>query len=186
MSSLDIAPVPEGCSRPPLSLPQATAPVSGVFPAGVALHLLEIRIQAIKLSPYHAGLPTHRPIRLGTTIGFDGMLCSPLLFRSQVSHQTQRYHLQSLPAGRGIQQSASWRRRGFHVPHEQATTGEGAPSTPSTTVLYRPRMVRRPAVCRFTAASPWTPLHHPIGGASRNEASSRVHWYSPVRSSPHL
>ena len=25
---------------------------------------------------------------------------------------------------------------------------------------------------------------HPIGGASRNEASSRVHWRSPFRSSP--
>jgi hypothetical protein len=48
-----------------------------------------------------------------------------------------------------------------------------------------PAGVGRPAgVCRFTAASPWTPLERPIGGASRNEASSRVHWHSPVRSSP--
>jgi hypothetical protein len=75
-------------------------------------------------------------------------------------------------------------QRGFHVPHERATTGAGALSTPRTTVLYRPGMVHRPDACRFPAASPWTPLELPIGGASRNEASSRVHWYSPFRSSP--
>jgi hypothetical protein len=40
------------------------------------------------------------------------------------------------------------------------------------------------SVCRFTATSPWAPLDRPIGGASRNEASSRVHWCSPFRSSP--
>lgn len=37
------------------------------------------------------------------------MLLSLTLFRGPVSHRTQRYHLQSLPAARGIQQSASWR-----------------------------------------------------------------------------
>ena len=39
----------------------APAPVSGVFPADVNFHLLEIGIQAIKLSPCHAGPPEHRP-----------------------------------------------------------------------------------------------------------------------------
>jgi hypothetical protein len=48
--------------------------------------------------------------------------------------------------------------------------------------VFNPGELR--GVCRFTAASPWTPLHLPIGGASRNEASSRVHWRSPFRSSP--
>jgi hypothetical protein len=91
-----------------------------------------------------------------------------------------------LPCGRltGHTTGLTGPQRGFHVPHERATTGVGALSTPRTTVLYRPGMVRRPAVRRFSAASPWTPLELPIGGASRNEASSRVHWYSPVRSSP--
>jgi hypothetical protein len=61
---------PEGCARHLWNLPQGPAPVSGVFPAGVESHLLEIGIQAIQLSPCHAGPPAPRPIRLGTTAGF--------------------------------------------------------------------------------------------------------------------
>ena len=41
--------------------PQGPAPVTGVFPAGVVLRLLETGIQAIRLSPYHADPPAHRP-----------------------------------------------------------------------------------------------------------------------------
>jgi hypothetical protein len=37
------------------------APVSGVIPADVNFHLLETGIQAIKLSPCHAGPPEHHP-----------------------------------------------------------------------------------------------------------------------------
>ena len=43
------------------------------------------------------------------------MLFSLALFRGPVSHWTQRYHLQSLPATRGIQQSASWRSYVFDL-----------------------------------------------------------------------
>jgi hypothetical protein len=43
------------------------------------------------------------------------MLFSLVLFRGPVSHRTQRHHLQSLPAARGIQQSASWRSYAFDV-----------------------------------------------------------------------
>jgi len=43
---------------------QDVAPVSGVFPADDSLHQLEIRIQAIQLSPYHAGPAALRFIRL--------------------------------------------------------------------------------------------------------------------------
>jgi len=46
---LGIAPRPEGCAGLPRMPTQGVAPVSGVFPAGVTLHLLEIRIQAIQL-----------------------------------------------------------------------------------------------------------------------------------------
>src|SRR5258707_1113925 len=49
---------------------QDAAPVTGVFPADDKLHLLEIGIQAIQLSPYHAGLAAPRPIRLGTAAAF--------------------------------------------------------------------------------------------------------------------
>jgi hypothetical protein len=48
------------------------------------------------------------------------MLLSLALFRDPVSHRTQRQHLQSLPAARGIQQSASWRRRCKTLPPSQA------------------------------------------------------------------
>jgi hypothetical protein len=52
---------PEDCGeRPPIS-PQGPAPVTGIFPAGIYLHLLETGIQAIWLSPYHADLPVPRP-----------------------------------------------------------------------------------------------------------------------------
>ena len=55
---------------------QGPAPVTGVFPAGVDLRLLEAGIQAIRLSPYRAGRPAGRPVRLGTTRRFPGMLRS--------------------------------------------------------------------------------------------------------------
>ena len=40
--------------------------------------------------------------------------------------------------------------------------------------------------CRFPAASPCTPLPHPIGGADRNETSARGLRASPVRSASRL
>jgi hypothetical protein len=49
MPSLGIAPHPEGCTGQLMRPAQDAAPVSGVFPAGVQLHLLEIMVQAIKL-----------------------------------------------------------------------------------------------------------------------------------------
>jgi hypothetical protein len=72
-------------------------PVTGVFPAGVYLHLLETGIQAIQLSPYRADLPARRPIRLGTTAGFLACYFPRSPFQGQVSHQIQR-HLLSVPA----------------------------------------------------------------------------------------
>jgi hypothetical protein len=47
MPSLGIAPHPEGCAGQLMRPSQNAAPVSGVFPAGVQLHLLEIMVQAI-------------------------------------------------------------------------------------------------------------------------------------------
>ncbi len=38
---------PEDCSAPLAITPQGPAPVSGIFPAGVKLHLLETRFQVI-------------------------------------------------------------------------------------------------------------------------------------------
>jgi hypothetical protein len=52
---------PEDCGEQRTISPQGPAPVTGIFPAGVHLHLLETGIQVIRLSPYHADLPVHRP-----------------------------------------------------------------------------------------------------------------------------
>src|SRR4051812_12401092 len=42
---------PEDCSGLIANPPQGPVPVSGVFPAGATLHLLETRLQANRLSP---------------------------------------------------------------------------------------------------------------------------------------
>ena len=68
---------PEDCSGLVANPPQGPVPVSGVFPAGAALHLLETRLQAIRLSPYRADLPARHPVRLGMSYRFPGMLFSP-------------------------------------------------------------------------------------------------------------
>jgi len=73
-----------------LTPPHEAAPVSGVFPAGVHLHLLEIGLQAIQLSPCHAGPPNASPRTPGHERRFPGMLLSPFTFRLRVSHRTQR------------------------------------------------------------------------------------------------
>lgn len=51
--------------------------------------------------------------------------------------------------------------RGFHVPHSRDTTGLGAFSTPGTAVLILDRMPCPASACRFTTASPCTPLPLP-------------------------
>src|SRR3954468_14801784 len=74
MPSLGIAPHPGGCAGLPTRPSQGAASVSDVFPTDGALHRLGIRIQAIQLSPYHAGPSTHRLIRLSAAAGF--LTCS--------------------------------------------------------------------------------------------------------------
>ena len=83
MSSLDIAPAPEDCSGPEFSPPQGLAPVSGDFPVGAKLHRLEIGLQAIQLSPYHAGPPDPSSRTPGPTTGCVGMLLSPFSFEAR-------------------------------------------------------------------------------------------------------
>ena len=67
---------PEDCSGLVANPPQGPVPVSGVFPAGAALHLLETRLQAITLSPYRADLPARHPVRLGMSRRFPGTVVS--------------------------------------------------------------------------------------------------------------
>src|SRR6266545_3002339 len=68
---------PEDCSELVANSPQGPVPVSGVFPVGAILHLLETRLQAVWLSPCRADPPARHPIRLGMDCRFPGMLFSP-------------------------------------------------------------------------------------------------------------
>src|SRR5262249_24374126 len=63
------------------NLRQGPVPVSCVFPAGSDSRLLETRLQAIRLSPYRADLPARRPVRIGSSRRFPGMLLSPVTFQ---------------------------------------------------------------------------------------------------------
>jgi hypothetical protein len=75
------------------------------------LHLLEIGIQAIQLSPYRSGSRNASPRTPGRDRCFPGRLRSPSPFRIKVSHQTQEPPFKFLPATLGIRRSASWRTR---------------------------------------------------------------------------
>src|ERR671916_428753 len=102
-------PVLRRLRRPPTTPTQSAAPVSVVFPADGNLHRLEIRLQAIQLSPYHAG-PPDTPFQTtgpGRRVGWHALV--PFTFRIQVSHSTQEPPSKSLPAEPGIQQGASRR-----------------------------------------------------------------------------
>ena len=101
--------VPEDCSELVANSPQGPVPVSGVFPVGAVLHLLETRLQAVWLSPCRADPPARHPIRLGRAAGFLACCCPRLPFRGRVSHQIQRHLPSSLPAARAIHQCTSWR-----------------------------------------------------------------------------
>jgi histidine decarboxylase len=80
---------------------QGMAPVSDVFPADALFHQLEIRIQAIQLSPYHAGPPTPRSIRLDTAVGLLACSCPLSLSASGKPSKTQEHTSSSSRLNRG-------------------------------------------------------------------------------------
>jgi hypothetical protein len=76
-------------------------------------------------------------------------------------------------------------RRGFHVPRMRDAAGVGALYAPGRRCPpgRRETSARRLPPC---SGPPFTPLPRPTGGGFSHEASSRVHWCSPVRPSPCL
>lgn len=71
-------------------------------------HRLEIGVQAIQLSPYHAGPSAHRPWQLSPVA--DSLACSgPQHLSDPGEPSGPGISLQFLPAEPGIQQGASWR-----------------------------------------------------------------------------
>src|SRR5947208_8468591 len=100
---------PEDCSELVANSPQGPVPVSGVFPVGAALHLLETRLQAVWLSPCRADPPARHPIRLGMDCRFPGMLLSPTTLSGPGQpSDPETSPLVSAPA-RAIHQCTSWR-----------------------------------------------------------------------------
>src|SRR6266568_8864208 len=55
MLSLGIAPHPEGCTGPGTMPALRVTSASGAMPTDVTFRRLEIGVQAVQLSPYHAG-----------------------------------------------------------------------------------------------------------------------------------
>jgi hypothetical protein len=87
------------------------------------------------------------------------------------------------PAGRA---DATGPRRGSHVPLARDTTGEGALYAPGAAVSTRPGKCPQPPPAASQRPAPAPRQRDPSAEAHLNEASSRVHSRSPVRSSPHL
>jgi hypothetical protein len=89
------------------------------------------------------------------------------------------------PPSRSADQAAAWTPTGFPRSARVRRDRGGCPLDPGAAVPARPVPSHRPA----PAASQRPALHpcpQPIAGGQRNEASSRVHSRSPVRSSPCL
>jgi hypothetical protein len=115
------------------------------------LHLLEIRLQAIQLSPIShgpLGASLHTP---GHDHRFAAMLLFPYVFRLQVRHQTQERTSEFLPATPGIRQDASWRTMlwspsGFHLRVSQATQKPPSEFIPTASGIQRSASRRTPDV----------------------------------------
>ena len=86
-------PAPEACNGSTPIPSQGSAPASGVLPAGVRLHLLEIQLQAIQPLPCRTDPLTRHPVRLGMTASFLACYFPHIAaaFRRRVSHRIQRY-----------------------------------------------------------------------------------------------
>jgi hypothetical protein len=87
------------------------------------------------------------------------------------------------PPGRA---AATGPRRGSHVPLARDTTGEGALYATEAAVSTRLGKCPQPPPAASQRPAPAPRQHDPSAGAHLNEASSRIHSRSPVRSSPHL
>ena len=130
---------PEDCSELVANSPQGPVPVSGVFPVGAVLHLLETRLQAVWLSPCRADPPARHPIRLGMAAGFLACCCPRLPFQGRVSHRIQRHLLSSLPAARAIHQCTSWRTDYYGALCRHGAQGVYPLGDPTFVLVIRPR-----------------------------------------------
>src|SRR5713226_3051962 len=82
MPSLGIAPHPEGCTGPFTMPAPGVTPASGAMPTDVPLRRPEIGVQAVQLSPYHAGPADASVPAPGPDRRFSGMRLSRSPFGS--------------------------------------------------------------------------------------------------------
>jgi hypothetical protein len=71
-------------------------------------------------------------------------------------------------------------QRGCRVAHEQDPNRTGRPLDPGDGGALPTGDYPSAGTCRSAAASPYTPLEHPIGVVNLHETSSRVHSRSPI------
>jgi hypothetical protein len=163
-------------------------PVTGVFPAGVYLHLLETGIQAIQLSPYRADLPARRPCAWARLPVSWHAIFPGHPFRARSAIRSRDISSQSLPAARAIQQCASWRTRSVkpsakptlvrtqHLPpakpQRRAPAGDH-PAGPKTTVRRTAGLA--PASAVITAARSLTCSDTAQGRSCRIRCSRAGH-----------
>jgi len=84
MPSLGIAPLPGVAAGTSAACRRGRHRLQASFRRVSELHLPEIGLQAIQLSPYHADLPARRPIRLDPAAGFLACYFPRLPFRGRV------------------------------------------------------------------------------------------------------
>src|SRR6266581_4630414 len=82
MPSLGIAPHPEGCTGPGTMPASGVTSASGAMPTDVTFRRLEIGVQAVQLSPYHAGPADASVPAPGPDRRFSGMRLSRSPFGS--------------------------------------------------------------------------------------------------------
>ncbi len=99
--------------------------------ASVQFPPLEIGIQAVSLSPYHAGLAGRYLQRLPVSPAFPTCSC-PLGFHHQVSRMTQKHSSELLLTASGIQHRVPRRTLSSHTAHERGNFTGNFPFTNST------------------------------------------------------
>ena len=169
MPSLGIAPRPGGCVGLPTRPSQDAAPVSGVFPTDGALHLLGIRIQAIQLSPYHAGPSTRRLVRLSTAADF--LTCSCPLHLSAPGKSSDPGTFLRVPPNFIGDTTRRLAAHQVELPVDQrvpASTGVGQVDLPNA--------AKQIAVSRWLAAA----RRRICSGPGDAPSSLRLRWTSPI------
>src|SRR5712691_1396937 len=120
MPSLGIAPHPEGCAGPFTMPAPGVTSASGAMPTDVPLRRLEIGVQAIQLSPYHAGPADASVPAPGPDRRFSGMRLSRSPFGSGLAIGPKNLPSSSSRLHRGYDKAP---RGAIEVVHRHSVVG---------------------------------------------------------------